>query len=251
MNKMLTAVATMATICLLKGGIAEATPYEYNYVAEDAAPQNYLEQGVLKGYAAELIMAIWNRMGIKPKKIRFLPWDKAYQLALTQPKTILLTTARLDEREALFKWVGPINTPRFSLFADSARNIKISGIEEARKYRVCTVINDAAEMLLLNRKFPKERLDRSHDVKTALGRIQERKCELFAYSEASMKHSLKLFGLDAARYVNVFPIAGSPVFFAFHRDTQDSAVKEFQDALNALKKDGTYKKIKEKYGFSD
>lgn len=251
MNKLLKTVVMMALLCLLKTGAADAASHEYNYVAEDAAPQNYLEQGVLKGYAAELLMAMWYRMGVKPKKIQFLPWDKAYQLALSQPNTVLLTTTRLDEREALFKWVGPINTPRFSLFADSARGIRISNLEDARKFRVGTVINDAAEMIILKRKFPKDRLDRSHDIKTALGRLQDGKFELFAYSEASMKHSLKLFGIDGKRYVNVFPIAGSSVFFAFHKDMPDSAIKDFQDALNALKSDGTYKKIKEKYGFYD
>lgn len=251
MTNLIKTVATLLVLLLLNTGAAVAASHEYNCVAEDAAPQNYLEHGVPRGYAAELLTAMWEKMGIKPRKIQFLPWDKAYQIALTQPRTILLTTARLEEREALFKWVGPINAPRFSLFADPARGIKISSIEDARKYRIGTVINDAAEMLLLKRKFPFEQLDRSHDVKTALGRFQDGKCELFAYSEASMKHSLKLYGFDAARYVKVFPISGSPVFFAFHKDTPDSDIKEFQEALNALKADGTYKKIKGKYGFSD
>lgn len=251
MNNYYKYVTVIALACLLWIGEAAATSHEFNYIAEEAAPQNYLEHGVPKGYAIELLTAMWDQMGMKQKKIQFQPWDKAYQIALTQPNTILLTTTRLDERETLFKWVGPINTPRFSLFADTARGIKISALDDARRYRIGTVINDAAEMLLLKRKFPKEQLERSHDIKSALGSLQNGNCDLFAYSEASMKHSLKLFGLDPKRYINVFPIAGSAVFFAFHRDTPDSDIWEFQEALNAVKKSGQYKKIKERYGFSD
>lgn len=251
MSRLTITVAALAMLLLLKTGTVWAVPHEYNYIAENAAPQNYLENGILKGYAAELLVAMWSRMGVKPKTIQFLPWDKAYQLALTQPKTVLLTTTRLDERETLFKWVGPINTPRFSLFADATRSIKISSLEDARKYRIGTVINDAAEMLLIKRKFPAEQLDRSHDIKAALIRLQDGKFDLFAYSEASMKYSMKLYGFDANRYLKVFPISGSSVFFAFQKDTPDSDIKEFQEALNGLKNDGTYKKIKEKYGFFD
>ncbi len=251
MTRLIKTVTALVMLLLLNTGTARAASNDYTYIAENAAPQNYLENGVLKGYAAELLMAMWNRMGVKPKTIQFLPWDKAYQLTLTQPKTVLLTTSRLEERETLFKWVGPISTPRFSFFADSARDIKITSLDDARKYRVGTVINDAAETILLKRKFTKEMFDRSPDIKTALERLRDGKCDLFVSSEASAIQSLKLFGFDTKRYVNVLPIAGTSVFFAFHKDTPDRVIKEFQDALNALKADGTYKKIRGKYGFSD
>jgi polar amino acid transport system substrate-binding protein len=245
-------IAAMLVMSLMLESVpAGSAPAELAYIAEEAAPQNYLEQGVLKGYAAELLAAMWERMGMKPKKIQFLPWDKAYQRALEQPGTVLLTTTRLEQRENLFKWVGPINSPRFSLFADKNHGIRLSRLDEAKKYRIGTVINDAAEMLLLKRGFTKDQLDRSHDIKSGLEQLKKGKCDLFAYSEMSMKQSLKLFNLDANQYVNTIPISGSLVFYAFHKDTPDSVIKNFQEALNSLKTDGTYIAIKKKYGYFD
>lgn len=249
--KQILCAATVVLVFLLNIGASVAATHDLIYIAEDAAPQNYQEQGVVKGYAVELLQQMWERMGIKPKKIQFLPWDKAYQMATNQPGTVLLTTTRLDEREKLFKWVGPINTPRFSLFADKARGVRLASLDDAKKYRVGTVINDAAEMLLLKRGFSKSQLERSHDIKTALNMLLAGKCELFAYSEMSMRKSLKLYGFDAKQYVNIMPISGSSVFYAFHKDTPDTVIKEFQEALNALKMDGTFKRIKEKYGYHD
>lgn len=189
--------------------------------------------------------------GNEAEKDQFLSWNKAYQLAMSKPGTVLLATARLDERERLFKWVGPISTPRFSLFADRKRAIRLSSMDGALKYRIGTVTNDAAEMLLLNRGFTKEQLDRSGDIKGALGRLQEGKCDMLAYSEMSLRQSVRSYGLAEDHFENVIPIAGSSVFFAFHKDTADSVIKSFQEALNSLKNDGSYKRIKEKYGFFD
>ena len=49
--------------------------------------------------------------------IAFLPWARAYNLALNNKNVLLFSTTRTEAREALFKGVGPILKSNFVLFA--------------------------------------------------------------------------------------------------------------------------------------
>ena len=78
-------------------------------LTEENPPFNFTEKGTLHGSAAEIVLDMATRAGL-PVKTVVLPWDAAYVRAQGEKDTCLFSTARLENRERLFLWVGPIAT---------------------------------------------------------------------------------------------------------------------------------------------
>jgi polar amino acid transport system substrate-binding protein len=96
--------------------ISATNPEDITYMTEDYPPSNYIENGVLKGVAVDVLKAVWKKINSKEMHIQLYHWARGYQLALTKPNTMLFAMTRSPEREKLFKWVGPIYRGRYSLF---------------------------------------------------------------------------------------------------------------------------------------
>ena len=52
-----------------------------------------------------------------PYHLHFLPWARAYTYGLEKPQHCVFSTSRTAEREALFKWVGPVSQIDWVLYA--------------------------------------------------------------------------------------------------------------------------------------
>jgi len=238
--------AIMMILCTVATSMA-AEENDFLYLTEEAPPQNFTKDGELKGISVDILNAIWVRMGLKPVKIKVVPWSQGYQQVLSQPNTVIFSTSRLEEREKLFKWVGPIRTPRLGLIAKKTKHIKLANIDDAKKYRIATVTDDASEILLLSRKVPLKALTRVASLKIAIQKLKEGSVDIIAYGEENVWYYFKENRIDAKEYEKVHTISGASDFYAFNIDTPDSTIKKFQDAFVALKKDGTYDKILRKY----
>jgi polar amino acid transport system substrate-binding protein len=224
----------------------------FTYLTEEAPPQNYLEKGELKGLAVDLLKEMWKKLGMAPKKIQVLPWSEGYHKALTTPNTVLFSMTRLEEREKLFKWVGPIRTPRFGLVARASDNIKLQGIKDAAKYRIGTVKDDASEVLLLTRDVVKQdTLNRSPDLKTAMDRLRTGKIDIIAYGEESVWSYIKLQKWNEREFEKVSSISGASDFYAFNKETPDEVIRKFQEALIAVKRDKVFTHLLNKYRLVD
>jgi polar amino acid transport system substrate-binding protein len=220
------------------------------YLTEEAAPQNFTRNGEIKGVSVDILKEIWARMGLEPAKIKLVPWAQGYQQVITRPNSVIFSTSRLEEREKLFKWVGPIRTPRLGLIAQKRKKIKIATLEDAKKYRIVTVIDDASEILLLNRNVPQKNLTRVATLETALKKLNAGSVDIIAYGEENVWYYLNEHGIDNKEYEKLYTILGASDFYAFNRETPDATIKKFQDAFLSLKKDGTYDTIYKKYGLT-
>lgn len=70
-------------------------------------PYSYAEQGQIKGISTDILRAACQEAALRCQ-VQLVPWARGYATALSQPNTLVYTTARKPEREALFSWVGPI-----------------------------------------------------------------------------------------------------------------------------------------------
>ncbi|VVB69672.1 Bacterial extracellular solute-binding proteins, family 3 [uncultured archaeon] len=110
---------------------AEETPSakDLTYITHQFQPFNFQKDGELQGASVDLLEMAWDRMGERLNRsiIEFLPWTEGYQRTLNEKNTVLFATARLPEREQLFKWAGPIGSDTKVLLAKKDRNLTISG----------------------------------------------------------------------------------------------------------------------------
>lgn len=235
-------IFTAASFC----EAAEENPF--TYLTEDAPPQNYVKDGEPRGLAVEILKDLWRRMGMKPGKIKLVPWTQGYRQALSTPNTVIFSTTRLEAREKLFKWVGPIRTPRLGLIGKKERLLKVASLGDLKKYRVATVIDDASETLLLSRNVPAKNLVRFKTLKAAINSLTAGSVDMIAYGEENVWFHLKEQGFSRNMYEKVLTMSGQADFYAFNKETPDAVIKRFQDAFLSMKKDGSYDRLLAKYG---
>jgi len=82
----------------------------WKIMTEELPPLNFTMDGQVYGIATDTLLMLMERTGIpvERKDIMMMPWPRAYRAVLKTPNSIIYATARTEQREKLFKWVGPI-----------------------------------------------------------------------------------------------------------------------------------------------
>ena len=104
--------------------------------------------------------------------IELLPWTEGYQRTLDEKNTVLFSTARLPQRELLFKWAGPIGPIRNVLLVKKDKNISVTSAEELKKYKIGALKDDSAVQMLLDKGVKKEDLRLEPTSKQAIEMLQ-------------------------------------------------------------------------------
>lgn len=223
---------------------------ELRIYTEHYPPYNYeTEAGKVTGFSTEIVETLVKRVGVKAK-IELYPWARAYDIVLREKNTTIYTITRSKERESLFKWVGPIAARTIYLYKLKNRtDIKVNSMEDAKKYVIGASINDAFGQSLLKMGFENGKniefvpSEKHHIRKLFAGRV-----DLSGNVELAMAHLIKLEGFkyDDVEKVYKFPDK-SAYYIGFNKRTSDDLINRFQKALDKIKQDGTFKKIKDKY----
>ena len=77
------------------------------FLTEESPPFNFSQGGKPAGLATDVVNEMIKRAGISPR-FEILAWDPAYRRAQADKDTCLYSTARIENRERLFGWIGPI-----------------------------------------------------------------------------------------------------------------------------------------------
>lgn len=241
----LLAVLSLALHCIAVP--CHAASYPLTFLTEENPPFHYTDKGALKGMAVDILHLMWDKMGEPDSKITIMPWPRAYEAAQNKPGTVIFVTARLPEREKLFKWVGPITMSRLVLLTTRGNTVKLNSDDDIKKYRIGVVHNDVAEIIMRKLGVPKENLDMAPDHKTSVLKLLAGRIDMMVKGEKSLNEFLKGIRQNPEDFKILRKIAGVQVCYAFHKDTPDSVINRYQEALNALKADGTLGRIVRQY----
>src|SRR5215470_11626060 len=111
-------IRRFATRAFLSLSLAAPAAHALTLVTEENPPFNYTEQGKVAGLSTEIVAELGKRSGI-PLQIQSMPWEKAYIAAQRDKETCIYSTARLENRERIFFWIGPIATNQWVLIGKS------------------------------------------------------------------------------------------------------------------------------------
>ncbi len=227
---------------------ADALP-NLKIVTEYWSPFQYTEMGQLKGISVDLLDEVLKRAGSSQTREDFvvLPWIRAYQLAQTTPNTLLFSVTRTPEREALFRWVGPIFENATYLIARKDRRIRINDPKDLLRYRFGTIREDASEVFLRRHGINEDQFTRNAKTVTNLSMLNAGRVDMVVCGWDALLEDAEIAGLDPGQFEIVYEIDSSEVSYALHLDTPDSIVTALQDALDELKAEGTYQQIWKKY----
>jgi len=216
------------------------------WMTEEYFPYNFSEHGEIKGISTDLLRLTWKELGEPEHRIHTYPWARAYHFAQTEPNTVLFSMARIPERETLFQWAGPIATVRFVLAGKKTRGFTIRQGSDLKGLTIGTLRQDVGDALLA----PWADLclvEPVADMMQNLGKLEMDRLDLVAYEENSLRLLMLRHGMDPDRFETVFVLNEIPVYFAFHRDTDQNLVRRFQEALDRVKATASFTDLVDRY----
>jgi len=218
-------------------------------MTENYPPFNFIKNDKLQGIAVDLLIKMLEKLNSKKtlSDLESMAWARAYQAVRMKAKTCLFSMVRSKKREHLFKWAGPIAPLTIAIIALKSKNIKIKSIDDLSKFQIGVVRDDIGEQLLIEKGVKKSYLDRIHSQKLNIKKLRLGRIDICAYPEYSTLWQIKELGFDPDEFETVYVLSKDLLYYAFHKDTPDSLIQQFQNALDELKKDGTYQEILNKY----
>ncbi|MGA9098291.1 MAG: transporter substrate-binding domain-containing protein [Methanotrichaceae archaeon] len=214
-------------------------PKDLIYITEQFPPFSYQEDGKPQGISVDLLDKMLSHMNTTLNKsdIKLLPWIQGYQMALQDNNTVIFSTGRIPEREALFKWVGPISPIKVVLFALNEKHIKINSPGDLRALKIGVTKDSAEGPLVIKAGANPSNLVERNNTTEIIDMLKAGTIDAWAYPDLVGMWLADKAGLNASKYEIVYELENeTPLYYAFNKNTSDSTVKMFQQALNQTKK---------------
>ncbi len=210
---------------------------DLTYITEQFPPYNYLENGKLQGISVDLLEKAWEKIGVDLNRsvIQILPWKEGYQKTLDKTSTVLFSTARLPQREQLFKWAGPIGPIRNVLLAKWDKNIRITAPEDLKKYRIGAINDDSAVQMLQDNGVKKEDLVLETTSRPIIKMLQNGSIDAWAYGDVAGIWLIRESGANASDFKVAYEFGQTDYYYAFNKETPDILVRSFQEAIDYVK----------------
>ena len=243
-------ISTIAAALLLGATLAHAqAPDKINLLTENFPPYNMADDGKnfardehITGIAADIVREMFKRAGIDYTLTLRFPWERIYGMALEQPNYGVFVTARLPEREELFKWVGPIGPDDWVLLARGDSPINLTSLDQARQYNIGAYKGDAiAEHLDGQGLQPQLALRDQENVK----KLIDGKIDLWATGDPAGRCLARQDGVPGLKRVLRFDSA--ELYLALNKQVADETVQKLQKALDQMRSEGVIDEINARY----
>jgi polar amino acid transport system substrate-binding protein len=226
----------------------DGRPFPLKIYTEDYPPSAYSENGEIKGLSVEIVREVLRRIG-HPDTITVVPWARGYQLALSEADTVLFSTTRLPQREALFSWVGPLYRQRWGFYRWQGSGVSIPDMDAARKVaRIGTYHKDAKMQYLLAKGF--DNLVPTNKNISNIAHLERGNIDLWVSSDFNLGHLAEQAGVSPDKLELAYAFRTVHNYIAFSKATSPHAVRLWQAVLDEMKSDGSYRRICQKYDYS-
>ena len=237
-----------AAACLVAASLFVPAPaLALKLLTEENPPLNYTENKKLTGMGTEVVQEMGKRAKMK-LDFEVMPWTRAYEKAQADKETCLYSTARLENRENAFKWVGPIAVNKWGLYALDGFKPKIASLKDARPYRIGGVERDAKTEYLKQQgvtNIVEEKDNSRNPPKLTLNRKESQKIDLWITSIADAKRVAAQAKVPGIKLV--LQVRQEESYLACSPRTSAATLKALAGALDSMKKDGSYEKIVKSY----
>ena len=218
---------------------------ELTIISENSPPFNFVKHGTLTGSSMEIVREMLRRMN-RTDPIQILTWARAYNLAVSQPNVVLFSTARTNQRENLFHWVGPLYRVRFGFYAKKGSELRLSSLEDARKVgAIATYKNDVREQLLKSQGFTN--LDSSKSPASNLKKLMAGRVDLWLFSNLGVERVANQIGVDPAELELLLPFKDYYAYIAISKGTSQAVFNKWREVFDDLKREGTFEKISKRW----
>lgn len=240
-------MAASLASCLLP--VLPASAASIKAYAEALPPLNFQDGSRVGGFASDLLREMAREAG-HDVQLEIMPWMRAYRTVKQAPGSALYSIARSPDREALFKWVGPIAPRRIMLYAQTQRQeVAIAGRQDLPRYRHAVLSGSSAASQLQQMGVPTAQMEYGHSDEVNLKKLLLGRADTVVMLDWAMRWQQKLQQVDAARIRPVWTVDQRyQYWFAFNKDTDPAVLRSLQQALDRLRTDGRLAELKHRYG---
>ena len=217
---------------------------------ELAPPSSYdTGQGVTSsvvGSSVDILNEIQARTGYV-NRINLTLWKDAYSIAQYLPNSAVFSTARTPERENMFQWVGPITSYRKYFYTLATSGLTIETLEQAKALQSIGTPNGwFSHDFLKNNNF-QNIVATALTSQDAFKQLINGEVQAVLLSDVEVKWLANLNGVpitDLTQHMLALNVNG---YIAFSLSTPASTVQQWQNHLNAMRADGTFETIWNKW----
>jgi polar amino acid transport system substrate-binding protein len=242
----LRAIASVLLVAL--PALADVAPARaLTLLTEENPPFSFARDGSLHGMAADVVAEASRRSGIVATS-EVVTWDRAYARAQGEPDTCMFPLARRPERTEQFRWVGPIATNAWAVFAGPAFFGTVRGIADLRPWRIGAVAGDAkAEFLRENgvTRVLAARTDRDNPARLLLPPDHPDHIDLWIAGVHGAGEVSRSVGVSDVVLVRV--VREIPLYLACNLRTARETLQALSDSLATMRADGTMERLAGRY----
>ena len=238
-------VMLLLTFCVVQAAQAAWAqgPAQVALAAPHDPPHNMQQQGRMVGSSTELVEEMFRRAGIS-YSLTFSTWPRAFQSARDQAGHCAFSMARLPEREAQFRWIGPIGRSDWVLYARTDdKRAPPASIEEVRGALIGSASMDAIAQWLTRNNFQVDATlqDTRNPEKLAAGR--------FDYWAVPRERGAALTAAQGqtGKIAPVLTFTHVDLYLGCHRQLPEPLAQKLSQALTSMRRDGTVTRIDARY----
>lgn len=234
MKKVVTMTRRSSTWLLLLGLVSclAMAQAPLKILSHELKPLSWQAEGRSQGAIYDLVQATQLELGVA-YPTQFLPFKRGLYLTQTNPGYLFFPCLRIPEREAKFKWVGPLLKSRGVLY-QLAHQPLVQSLEELYALRQIGVLLGSSSDDYLT-SLGLTNLRRLHSREESLHLLDMQRIDAVVMVDTALPPLLQALQLPAER------IVASPVelfhgdyYLAFSLATPDEEIQRWQQALNTV-----------------
>lgn len=245
--KQILIVGGLSVVLVLWAIIGSTTQQPMRLVCDIWPPYQVESNGVVTGYSAELVQAVYEKMGVPIEKITAYPWKRALSIMEHGRADALFSANYTDERRLFARY--PEEVLAESPWIIWSRGKKaIQSLDDLKGKRIGVVIGysytrqfwDFIETYCIVEKVTSDEINFK---KLNFGRLDATVAEY-----GNGLHLIKEFGLHSIKAQPAAEIKRDGLYIMFNRDNiSDSFVQDFSKELKRFKTTAEHTKLREKY----
>ncbi len=208
------------------------------YYTEEYPPYNFKENGDVSGISADILREVFSFSGADSGTATIIhgPWDEGYNTVLDTPGTVLFSTARSEEREDHFLWVGPVITDKSVIFGLNRSGEPGNGFCDEKGLRIGTVaaVTDDISGDDLRAAGYRDILY-AQAIPSLVTALENGTIEGFAYAYLPGMSLIERYAQDSDAIVPLCTLDTHEYYYACNRDVPAPIVAAFQETLDLIK----------------
>ena len=207
---------------------------------EEWPPVTFSENGKAGGMAVEVVREMLRRAG-QPTEIWVVPWARGFKMVTEEPNVALFAVVRTPERERLMTLIGPLLIARTEMYQKRGSPWRGKAGETLRKAVVGTYRAAIFEKVARDNGFTRIELATTPD-RTARMLLAGR-VDLWIDSNISAPSIIQVAGGKPGDLETVLTLDVAELMLGISRGTPAPVVLALENALHAMKADGSYQRI--------